>query len=159
MDASGYAGKEVGKNIKNHSYSYKTFLKIRNQPNWISGENFSQEMFYYSYVYLTMKASDIFVKMLESYGVDRIYGVPGEENLDFLESLRTSSIELILTRNEQTAVFMAANHGRFTGQPGVALATLGPGATNMVTGVAYAQLSGLPLIVITGQKPIKKSKQ
>jgi acetolactate synthase I/II/III large subunit len=64
-----------------------------------------------------MKASDIFVKMLESYGVDRIYGVPGEENLDFIESLRTSSIELILTRNEQTAVFMAANHGRFTGQP------------------------------------------
>ena len=106
-----------------------------------------------------MKASDIFVRMLESYGVDRIYGVPGEENLDFLESMRTSSIELILTRNEQTAVFMAANHGRFTGHPGVALATLGPGATNMVTWVAYAQLSGLPLIVITGQKPIKKSKQ
>lgn len=97
--------------------------------------------------------------MLESYGVNRIYGVPGEENLDFLEAMRTSSIELILTRNEQTAVFMAANHGRFTGEPGVALATLGPGATNMVTGVAYAQLSGLPLIVITGQKPIKKSKQ
>jgi acetolactate synthase I/II/III large subunit len=106
-----------------------------------------------------MKASDIFVRMLESYGVKRIYGVPGEENLDFLESLRTSSIELILTRNEQTAVFMAANEGRFTGVPGVALATLGPGATNMVTGVAYAQLSWLPLIVITGQKPIKKSKQ
>lgn len=56
-----------------------------------------------------MKASDIFVRMLESYGVTRIYGVPGEENLDFIESLRTSSIELILTRNEQTAVFMAAN--------------------------------------------------
>ncbi|GAB0175175.1 MAG: acetolactate synthase large subunit [Candidatus Altimarinota bacterium] len=106
-----------------------------------------------------MKASDIFVQMLESYGVDRIYGVPGEENLDFIESLRNSNIKLILTRNEQTAVFMAANHGRFTGNPGVALATLGPGATNMVTGVAYAQLSGLPLIVITGQKPIKKSKQ
>ncbi len=106
-----------------------------------------------------MKVSDIFVRMLESYGVKRIYGVPGEENLDFVESLRTSSIELILTRNEQTAVFMAANEWRFTGRPGVALATLGPGATNMVTGVAYAQLSGLPLIVITGQKPIKKSKQ
>lgn len=56
-----------------------------------------------------MKVSDIFVRMLESYGVKRIYGVPGEENLDFVESLRTSSIELILTRNEQTAVFMAAN--------------------------------------------------
>jgi acetolactate synthase I/II/III large subunit len=106
-----------------------------------------------------MKVSDIFVRMLESYGVKRIYGVPGEENLDFLESLRTSTIELILTRNEQTAVFMAANEWRFTGRPGVALATLGPGATNMVTGVAYAQLSWLPLIVITWQKPIKKSKQ
>lgn len=106
-----------------------------------------------------MKASDLFVKMLESYWVTRIYWVPGEENLDFLESIRKSSIELILTRNEQTAVFMAANHGRFTGEPGVALATLGPGATNMVTGIAYAQLSALPLIVITGQKPIKKSKQ
>jgi len=106
-----------------------------------------------------MKASDVFVRMLESYGVKRIYGVPGEENLDFLESLRTSTIELILTRNEQTAVFMAANEWRFTGRPWVALATLGPGATNMVTGVAYAQLSWLPLIVITGQKPIKKSKQ
>ncbi len=108
---------------------------------------------------MIMKASDVFVKMLEAYGVTRIYGVPGEENLDMLESIRTSSIELILTRNEQTAVFMAANHGRFTGEPGVAIATLGPWATNMVTGIAYAQLSGLPLIVITGQKPIKKSKQ
>lgn len=106
-----------------------------------------------------MKASDIFVKMLEAYGVKRIYGVPWEENLDFVESLRTSSIELILTRNEQTAVFMAANEWRFTGRPWVAIATLGPGATNMVTGIAYAQLSGLPLIVITWQKPIKKSKQ
>ena len=106
-----------------------------------------------------MKASDIFVKMLEAYGIKQIYGVPWEENLDMLESIRTSSIELILTRNEQTAVFMAANHGRFTGEPGVAIATLGPGATNMVTGIAYAQLSGLPLIVITWQKPIKKSKQ
>lgn len=141
MDAQSDAWKEVGENIKNDSYSDKTFLEIRNPPKWISWENFSQEMFYFAYTYLTMKASDIFVKMLESYGVDRIYGVPGEENLDFLESMRTSSIELILTRNEQTAVFMAANHGRFTGRPGVALATLGPGATNMVTGVAYAQLS------------------
>ncbi|HQT45135.1 MAG TPA: acetolactate synthase large subunit, partial [Candidatus Micrarchaeota archaeon] len=66
---------------------------------------------------------------------------------------------LILTRNEQTAVFMAANYGRFTGSPGIALSTLGPGATNLVTGVGYAQLNGLPVIVITGQKPIKKSKQ
>ena len=88
-----------------------------------------------------------------------IFGITGEENLDMLESLRTSPIELILTRNEQSAVFMAATYGRFTGKPGVAIATLGPGATNMVTGIGYAQLGGYPVIAITGQKPIKKSKQ
>lgn len=107
-----------------------------------------------------MKASDLFIKCLENEGVEYIFWVPGEENLDFLESMRKSGkIKLILTRNEQTAVFMAANYGRFTGRAGVAIATLGPGATNMVTGVAYAQLGGMPVIVITGQKPIKKSKQ
>lgn len=73
-----------------------------------------------------MKTSDLFVKILESKGVKTIYGVPGEENLDLLESIANSSIELILTRNEQTAVFMAATYGRFTGRAGVALATLGP---------------------------------
>lgn len=106
-----------------------------------------------------MKATDLFVKVLENHGVDTIYGVPWEENLDFLNSLKGSNIQLILTRNEQTAVFMAATYGRFTGKMWVALATLGPGATNMVTGVAYATLWGMPVMVITGQKPIKKSKQ
>lgn len=106
-----------------------------------------------------MKASDLFVKILEKKGVEVIYWVPGEENLDLLDSIGKSNIKLILTRNEQTAVFMAATYGRFTGQPGVALATLGPGATNMMTWVAYAQLGGMPLIVITGQKPQNKSKQ
>ena len=106
-----------------------------------------------------MKASDIFVKILEDNGVKMIYWVPGEENLDLLDSISKSGIELLLTRNEQTAVFMAATYGRFTGQPWIALATLWPGATNMVTWVAYAQLWGLPVIVITWQKPIKKSKQ
>ena len=106
-----------------------------------------------------MKASDLFIKILENKWVETIYGVPGEENLDLLDSISRSSIELVLTRNEQTAVFMAATYGRFTGKPGVALATLWPGATNMMTGVAYAQLGGLPLIVITGQKPQNKSKQ
>ncbi|NVP18041.1 acetolactate synthase large subunit [Candidatus Gracilibacteria bacterium] len=107
-----------------------------------------------------MKASDLFVNVLIQRGVEVIYGVPGEENLDLVDSIRLSGkIELILTRNEQTAVFMAATYGRFTGKVGVALATLGPGATNMVTGVAYAQLGGFPVMVITGQKPIKKSKQ
>ena len=109
---------------------------------------------------MKMKASDIFVKILEQKGVKIIYGVPWEENLDLVDSIRKSGkIELILTRNEQTAVFMAATYGRLTGEVGVALATLGPGATNMVTGVAYAQLGGFPVMVITGQKPIKKSKQ
>ena len=109
---------------------------------------------------MKMKASDIFVKILEQKGVKVIYGVPWEENLDLVDSIRKSGkIELILTRNEQTAVFMAATYGRLTGEVGVALATLGPGATNMVTGVAYAQLGGFPVMVITGQKPIKKSKQ
>ncbi|MBF0294403.1 MAG: acetolactate synthase large subunit [Magnetococcales bacterium] len=106
-----------------------------------------------------VKASDLFVQCLEAEGVERIFGVPGEENLDLLESLRTSSIKLVLTRHEQAAAFMAATFGRLTGKAGVCLATLGPGATNLITGVAYAQLGGMPLVAITGQKPIKKSKQ
>ncbi len=106
-----------------------------------------------------MKASDLFVQCLENEGVTKVFGVPGEENLDLLESLRTSKIEVIVTRNEQTAVFMAATYGRLTWHPGVAIATLGPGATNMVTGVAHAQLGWMPIIVVTGQKPIKQSKQ
>ncbi|MEO5331299.1 MAG: acetolactate synthase large subunit [Magnetococcus sp. YQC-5] len=107
----------------------------------------------------SIKASDLFVQCLEAEGVERIFGVPGEENLDLLESLRTSSIELILTRHEQAAAFMAATFGRLTGKAGVVLSTLGPGATNLITGIAYAQLGGMPLVAITGQKPIKKSKQ
>lgn len=106
-----------------------------------------------------MKASDLFVKSLEAAGVRYLFGLPGEENLSFLEAVRTSSIRFITVRDEQTAVFMAATVGRLTGRVGVALSTLGPGATNLVTGVAYAQLGGMPLLVITGQKPIRKSKQ
>lgn len=107
-----------------------------------------------------MKASDLFIKILEEKWVKIIYWVPWEENLDLIDSIRKSwKIKFILTRNEQTAVFMAATYGRLTGEIGVALATLGPGATNMVTGVAYAELAGFPIMVITGQKPIKKSKQ
>lgn len=105
------------------------------------------------------KASDLFVAALENEGVDYIFAVPGEENLDLLESLRTSSIRLILTRHEQGAAFMAATYGRLTGRAGVCMATLGPGATNLVTPAAYAQLGGFPLVMITGQKPIKQSKQ
>ena len=107
-----------------------------------------------------MKASDLFVKALENEGVEYIFGIPGEENLDLLESIRNSSqITFILTRHEQSAAFMAAIYGRLTGKAGVCLSTLGPGATNLVTGVAYAQLGGMPLVVITGQKPIKEALQ
>lgn len=108
---------------------------------------------------MTLKASDLFVKALEAEGVDYIFAVPGEENLDMVESLRTSSIRLILTRHEQGAGFMAATYGRLTGKAGVCMATLGPGATNLTTPAAYAHLGGMPLIMITGQKPIKQSKQ
>lgn len=106
-----------------------------------------------------MKASDLFIKALEQEGVEYIFGIPGEENLDLLESLRTSSIQLILTRHEQAAGFMAATYGRLTGKVGVCLSTLGPGATNLVTAAAYAQLGAMPMLMITGQKPIKASKQ
>ena len=106
------------------------------------------------------KASDLLIECLEAEGVEYIFGVPGEENLDFLESLsKSTAIELILTRHEQGAGFMAATYGRHTGRAGVCLATLGPGATNLVTAAAYAQLGGMPMLMITGQKPIRKSKQ
>lgn len=105
------------------------------------------------------KASDLFVQALENEGVEYIFGIPGEENLDLLNSLKDSPIRLILTRHEQGAGFMAATYGRLTGKPGVCLSTLGPGATNLVTPAAYAQLGAMPMLMITGQKPIKKSKQ
>ncbi|GAA4812818.1 acetolactate synthase large subunit [Sphingosinicella ginsenosidimutans] len=106
------------------------------------------------------KASDLFIQCLEEEGVEYIFGVPGEENLDMLDSLsRSKSIKLILTRHEQGAGFMAATYGRHTGKTGVCMATLGPGATNLVTAAAYAQLGGMPILMVTGQKPIKKSKQ
>ncbi len=107
-----------------------------------------------------MKASDLFIKALENEGVEYIFGLPGEENLDLLESIKSSKkIKLILTRHEQGAGFMAATYGRLTGKPGVCLATLGPGATNLVTPAIYAQLGAMPMVMITGQKPIKESKQ
>ena len=99
------------------------------------------------------------VKALENEGVERIFGIPGEENLDFIDSLRESSIDLILTRHEQAAAFMAATYGRLTGRPGVCLTTLGPGALNLATGAAYAHLGGMPVIMITGQKGIRTAQQ
>ena len=106
-----------------------------------------------------MKASDLFVRALEAEDVRYVFGIPGEENLDLLDSLSRSSIKLILTRHEQAAGFMAATYGRLTGKAGVCLSTLGPGATNFVTAAAYAQLGAMPMLMITGQKPIKSSKQ
>ena len=106
-----------------------------------------------------MKASVLFIKALENEGVEYIFAVPGEENLDVLESICHSNIKLIVNRHEQGAGFMAAVYGRLTGKTGVCMSTLGPGATNLVTTAAYAQLGGMPMFMITGQKPIKKSKQ
>lgn len=106
-----------------------------------------------------MKASDLFVKQLEEEGVEYIFGLPGEENLDLLESLRTSTIKLVVTRHEQAAAFMAATYGRLTGKAGVCFSTLGPGATNLVTGVAHAQLVGAPLVSISGQKALRDNWQ
>jgi acetolactate synthase-1/2/3 large subunit len=96
-------------------------------------------------------ASEVFVKALENEQVEYIFGVPGEENIDFLEALRTSKIKFILTRHEQGAGFMADVYGRLTGKAGVCLSTIGPGATNLLTPIADANLDHAPLVAITGQ--------
>lgn len=106
-----------------------------------------------------MKGADLLVHALENEGVQYIFGVPGEENLDVVESLRRSKIKLVLTRHEQAAAFMAATHGRLTGRAGVCLSTLGPGALNFTTGAAFALLGGMPMVMITGQKGILSRKQ
>src|SRR3978361_423009 len=106
-----------------------------------------------------VKASDLLVAALENEGVERIFGIPGEENLDVVESIRKSSIQLVLTRREQAAAFMAATYGRLTGKPGVCITTLGPGALNLTTGAAYALLGAMPMIMLTGQKGIMSSRQ
>ncbi|MEO3433330.1 acetolactate synthase large subunit [Inquilinus sp. CAU 1745] len=106
-----------------------------------------------------MNAAELLIRCLENEGVERIFGVPGEENLDVVEALRTSRIELVVTRHEQSAAFMAATFGRLTGQPGVCLTTLGPGALNLATGAAYAHLGAMPMVMITGQKGIMSSRQ
>ncbi len=103
--------------------------------------------------------AELLVAALENEGVERIFGIPGEENLAVVEALRGSRIELVLTRHEQAAAFMAATYGRLTGKPGVCLSTLGPGALNLCTGAAFALLGAMPMILITGQKGILHSKQ
>jgi acetolactate synthase I/II/III large subunit len=106
-----------------------------------------------------MNGAELLVFALENEGVEQIFGIPGEENLDVVEALRHSSIKLVLTRHEQAAAFMAATHGRLTGKAGVCLTTLGPGALNLTTGAAFAQLGAMPMVMITGQKGILSRKQ
>src|SRR5258708_31357961 len=98
------------------------------------------------------KGSDLLVAALENEGVQRIFGLPGEENLDVVEALRRSRIELVLTRHEQAAAFMAATHGRLTGKPGVCITTLCPGALNLTTCAAYSPPRARPPGVVPRQK-------
>ena len=100
-----------------------------------------------------MKAAELFVKCLENEGVEYIFGVPGEENVDILDALLNSPIRFVTTRHEQGAAFMADVYGRLTGKAGVCLSTLGPGATNLITGVADADMDRAPLVAIAGQGP------
>lgn len=106
-----------------------------------------------------MNVAEQLVARLEQHGVTTVFALPGEENLAVVEALDDSSITLVVVRHEQHAAFMAATHGRLTGRPGVCLATLGPGATNLFTGLAHAELGGMPLIAITGQKPIRDNAE
>ena len=103
-----------------------------------------------------MKGSELLLRCLENEGVQWIFGVPGEETLDVLNSLVDSQIRFIAARHEQGAAFMADVHGRLTGKAGVCLSTLGPGATNLLTGVADAYLDRVPLVAITGQASLDR---
>ena len=98
-----------------------------------------------------MNVAQLFVKCLETEGVEYVFGVPGEENAHFMMALEDSSIPFVLTRHEQGAAFMADVYGRLTGRASVCLGTLGPGATNLMTGVADANMDRAPVIVVTGQ--------
>src|SRR5215468_957558 len=106
-----------------------------------------------------MNGAELLVAALKNEGVKQIFGLPGEENLVMVEALRRSTIKLVVTRHEQAAAFMAATHGRLTGQPGVCLSTLGPGALNFTTAAAYAHLGAMPMLILTGQKPIHHARQ
>ncbi|QTM98410.1 acetolactate synthase large subunit [Sediminibacillus dalangtanensis] len=103
-----------------------------------------------------MKAAELLIRCLEQEGVEYIFGVPGEENIDVMDALHDSTIQFVLTRHETSAAFMAGAYGRLTGKPGVCLATLGPGATNLLTGVANANMDLCPIVAITGQAGIDR---
>ena len=102
------------------------------------------------------KASDLFVECLEAEGVKHVFGIPGEETLDLNESLEDSSITFVPVRHEQGGAYMADMYGRLTRRAGVCLGTLGPGATNLVTGVADAFLDRSPLVALTGQADLER---
>src|SRR2546423_13211643 len=102
------------------------------------------------------KASDLFVECLEAEGVKYVFGIPGEETLDLNESLQDSSITFVPVRHEQGGAYMADMYGRLTQRAGVCLGTLGPGATNLVTGVADAFLDRSPLVALTGQADLQR---
>ena len=104
----------------------------------------------------TTRACDLLVSCLEAEGVRYVFGVPGEETVDLNESLDRSSITFVPTRHEQAAAFMADAYGRLTGRAGVCLGTLGPGATNLMTGVADAFLDRSPIVVLTGQGDLER---
>lgn len=103
-----------------------------------------------------MKTSDLFVRCLEAEGVERVFGVPGEENEDLLFSMADAGLPFIPCRHEQGAAFIADVWGRLTGRAGVCLSTLGPGATNLLTGVADANLDKAPLVAITAQADLDR---
>jgi acetolactate synthase-1/2/3 large subunit len=103
-----------------------------------------------------MKSSELFIQCLEAEGVEYIFGLPGEENIELLNALSSSKMKFILTRDERSAAFMANAYGRLSGRPGVCLSTLGPGATNLMTGVADALLDFSPMVAITGQVGLSK---
>src|ERR671923_2528245 len=102
------------------------------------------------------KASDLFVECLEAEGVRYVFGIPGEETLDLNQSLEASSIEFVPVRHEQGGAYMADMYGRLTRSAGVCLGTLGPGATNLVTGVADAWLDRSPMVALTGQADLER---
>ena len=104
-----------------------------------------------------MKATELLVTCLENEGVEFLFALPGEENLDVLDALANARIRVILVRHEQGAAFMADVYGRLTGKAGVCLATLGPGATNLLTGIADANLDRVPLVALTGQASLDRT--
>lgn len=106
-----------------------------------------------------MTGAESLAAILVANGVTSVFGLPGEENLDMVAAFNDAGVEIVVTRHEQHAAFMAATYGRLTGRPGVCMATLGPGATNLLTGLAHAQLGGWPVLAITGQKPLRNNDE